>query len=116
LRRRPRASVAITSRGTDIGASLSLTYKGDVILHEDDATRAWFYPALAERVRPGRPDQQAAFAAHLDSPRRVVIELVPELRIGFDAASDRKSYYVTERGIVLVAPEMLGLAGWLDTR
>lgn len=86
LRRRPRASVAISSRGTDIGASLSLTYKGDVILHEDEATRAWFYPALAERVRPGRPDQQAAFAAHLDSPRRVVIELVPELRIGFDAA------------------------------
>jgi glucose-1-phosphate adenylyltransferase len=52
--------------------------------------------------------------------KRVIVDkrcVLPDgLRIGFDAASDRKSYYVTERGIVLVAPEMLGLAGWLDTR
>jgi nitroimidazol reductase NimA-like FMN-containing flavoprotein (pyridoxamine 5'-phosphate oxidase superfamily) len=87
LRRRPRAAIAVTSRGTDIGTSLSLTYKGDVVLHEDDETKAWFYRALAERVRPGQPEQQAAFAAHLDSPRRVVIEVVPELRIGFDSAN-----------------------------
>ena len=85
LRRRPRASIAVTSRGTDIGISQSLTYKGDVVLHEDDETKAWFYAALAARVRPGNADQQAAFAAHLDSPRRVIIEVVPELRIGFDA-------------------------------
>jgi hypothetical protein len=85
LRRRPRASVAITSRGTDIGTSQSITYKGDVILHEDDATKAWFYRALAARVRPESAERQQAFVDHLDSPRRVVIELVPELRIGFDA-------------------------------
>lgn len=85
LRRRPRASVAVTSRGTDIGISQSVTYKGDVVLHEDDETKAWFYPALAARVRPGSAEQQAAFVAHLDSPRRVVIELVPDGRIGFDA-------------------------------
>jgi len=85
LERRPRASVAVTSRGTAIGVSQSLTYKGDVRLHTDGATKAWFYPALAARVRPERADQQAAFAAHLDSPRRVIIEVVPELRIGFDA-------------------------------
>jgi glucose-1-phosphate adenylyltransferase len=52
--------------------------------------------------------------------KRVIVDkrcVLPDgLRIGFDAASDRKRYYVTERGIVLVAPEMLGLAGWLDTR
>ena len=85
LRRRPRASVAITSRGTDIGVSQSLTYKGDVVLHEDEATKAWFYPALAARVRPDSAEQQAAFAAHLDSPNRIVIEIVPDGRIGFDA-------------------------------
>ena len=85
LRRRARASIAVTSRGTDIGISQSLTYKGDVVLHEDDETKAWFYPALAARVRPGNAEQQASFAAHLDSPRRIVIEVVPELRIGFDA-------------------------------
>ena len=85
LRRRARASIAVSSRGTDIGTSQSITLKGDVVLHEDAETKAWFYPALAARVRAGRPEQQAAFVAHLDSPRRVVIELVPDTRIGFDA-------------------------------
>lgn len=85
LARRPRAAVAVTSRGTDIGVSQSLTYKGDVRLHTDDDTKAWFYAALAARVRPGSAEQQAAFAAHLDSPNRVIIEVVPEVRIGFDA-------------------------------
>ena len=85
LARRPRAAVAITSRGTDIGVSQSVTYKGPVVLHEDDETKGWFYPALAARVRPDNADQQAAFAKFLDSPRRIVIELIPEARIGFDA-------------------------------
>ena len=95
LARRPRASVAVTSRGTDIGVSQSLTYKGDVVLHTDDETKAWFYPALAARVRPGNATQQGAFAAHLDSPNRVIIELVPELRIGFDA---ERMFHGTEAG------------------
>ena len=64
--------------GTDIGVSQSVTYKGDVVLHDDAATKAWFYPALAARVRPDDAEQQAAFAAHLDSPNRIVIELVPD--------------------------------------
>jgi hypothetical protein len=85
LARRPRAAVAITSRGTDIGVSQSVTYKGPVVLHEDDETKAWFYPALAARVRPDNSEHQAAFAKFLDSPRRIMIELIPEARIGFDA-------------------------------
>jgi len=36
-------------------------------------------------VRPGDPQAQAAFVRHLDSPRRVVLEVVPEGRIGFDS-------------------------------
>lgn len=85
LARRPRAAVAITSRGTDIGVSQSVTYKGSVVLHEDDETKAWFYPALAARVRPDNAGHQTGFAKFLDSPRRIVIELIPEARIGFDA-------------------------------
>lgn len=85
LARRPRAAVAITSRGTDIGISQSVTYKGSVLLHTDEGTKAWFYPALAGRVRPSSAEQQAAFVEHLDSPRRIVIELIPDGRIGFDS-------------------------------
>ena len=82
---RPRVAIAISSRGTDIGVSQTVTYKGNAIVHEDDDTKAWFYPALAAKVRPESNEQQAAFVHHLETPGRVVIEIVPDKRIGFDA-------------------------------
>ncbi len=82
---RPRVAIAVTSRGTDIGVSQAVTYKGNATVHEDEATKSWFYPALAARVRPESKERQDAFVHHLDSPGRVVIEIVPTARIGFDA-------------------------------
>ena len=49
---RPRVANAVSSRGTDIGTSQAVTYKGDAVIHDDAETKAWFYPALAARVRP----------------------------------------------------------------
>jgi len=85
VRRDPRVSIVLTSRGSGITTSKSLTYKGRCIIHQDQAIKDWFYPALAAAVRPGDPDAQEAFVRHLDSPRRVVLEVVPEGRIGFDS-------------------------------
>jgi len=82
---RPRVAIAITSRGTDIGVSQAVTYKGTAVVHDDEDTKSWFYAALAARVRPESADHQAAFVSHLDSDGRVVIEIVPDTRIGFDA-------------------------------
>lgn len=82
---RPRVALAVSSRGTDIGISQTVTYKGSAIVHDDEVTKGWFYPVLAARVRPESADQQAAFVHHLDTPGRVVIEVVPDARIGFDA-------------------------------
>jgi hypothetical protein len=82
---RPRVAVAVTSRGTDIGVSQAVTYKGDAQVLDDPATLAWFYPVLAAKVRPGDESAQAAFAAHLDTPGRVVIRIAPDGRIGFDS-------------------------------
>jgi general stress protein 26 len=82
---RPRVAIAVSSRGTDIGISQAVTYKGNAIVHDDESTKAWMYRALAEKVRPGDTVKQDAFVAHLDSPGRVVIEIVPDARIGFDA-------------------------------
>jgi Pyridoxamine 5'-phosphate oxidase len=82
---RPRVAIAVTSRGTQIGVSQAVTYKGDAIIHDDEATKAWFYPALAARVRPESEDHQEAFVHHLATEGRVVIEIVPDGRIGFDA-------------------------------
>jgi general stress protein 26 len=86
VRRDPRVSIAITSKGSGIGVSRSLTYKGTCLVRDDDETKAWFYPAFAARLRPDDPAKAASFAAHLDSPGRVVLEVVPEGRIGFDSA------------------------------
>jgi general stress protein 26 len=82
---RPRVALAISSRGTDIGISQAVTYKGDAEVLEDDETLQWMYAALATKVRPGDEAAQAAFAAHLDSPGRVVIKVTPDVRIGFDS-------------------------------
>lgn len=82
---RPNVAIVVSSRGTDIGVSQSVTWKGRATVHEDEAVKAWFYPALAARVRPESEDQQGAFVEHLDTPGRVVIEVVPTTRIGFDA-------------------------------
>jgi hypothetical protein len=82
---RPRVAIAITSRGTKIGVSQAVTYKGQAIIHDDEETKAWFYRALAARVRPESEERQQAFAGHLHTEGRVVIEIVPDGRIGFDA-------------------------------
>ena len=79
------SAIAITSRGTKIGVSQAVTYKGRAVIHDDDETKAWFYPALAARVRPESAEQQQAFVHHLATDGRVVIEIVPDGRIGFDA-------------------------------
>jgi len=84
---RPRVAVAISSRGTDIGVSQSITYKASAIVHEDDEIASWFYAALAARVRPGDQAKQEAFVHHLETPGRVVIEITPDTRIGFDSES-----------------------------
>lgn len=86
IRRDPRVSIAISSKGADISARRSLTYKGTCIVHDDQATLDWF---VADFSRAMRPDNQAAaeaFADHLRSPGRVVIELIPDVRIGFDSS------------------------------
>ena len=85
VRRDPRVSIAVSSLGSGISARKSLTYKGRCIVHDDEKVKAWFYPELAAAVRPGDAEAAAAFVRHLDSPRRVVFEIVPEGRIGFDS-------------------------------
>ena len=84
LRRDPRASVVITSMGTDMGPGKQLTYKGSVKLHEDQATKDWFYPAMGEIISPYPAPTVEAAVEHLDTPLRVIIELVPEKVIRFD--------------------------------
>lgn len=86
IKRDPHVSVAVSSVGTSLGRQKSATAKGRVIIHDDDETRAWYYPALAKRVMPGIPAVQRAFVEQLDSENRVVLEVVPEKWITFDVS------------------------------
>jgi glucose-1-phosphate adenylyltransferase len=38
------------------------------------------------------------------------------LRVGYDLTRDRERFNVTERGVVLISPDMLGHPSWLETR
>jgi hypothetical protein len=86
IRADPRVSIAISSRGSSVAHRRSLTYKCRAIVHTDDETMSWFIPEFAAAMRPGEPDKAAAFGEFLKSPGRVVLEFVPETRIGFDSA------------------------------
>ena len=83
--RDPRVSIVVTSTGSKLGPGKSVTAKGRVKLHEDEATKAWFYPEFALHLTR-RPDAARDFAAFLDSPLRVVLEVVPEKWITYDGA------------------------------
>ncbi len=84
VRRDPRVSIVVTSTGSAAGAQKSATAKGRVTIHEDAETKAWFYPELANMVTQGDPVQAKNFAEFLDSPLRVILEVVPEKWITYD--------------------------------
>jgi hypothetical protein len=84
VERNPRVSVCVTSRGTSIRSSQTVTYKGICTVHSDQTTKDWFLPALAERLRPDDAAAQAAFVVLNDTPARRVLQVTPSQRIGFD--------------------------------
>lgn len=83
VERDDRVSIVVSSFGTSLGM-LAVTYRGRCKIREDEATKRWFYPELAARLQPGDPARQAAFVELLDTPRRVILEVVPEKTISFD--------------------------------
>lgn len=83
LARDPRCSVVISSAGTDIDVSQSVTFKGHAILHTAQQTKDWFYPDFARHANSPAPSPEA-FVAFLDTPQRIIIEVVPEKSIVFD--------------------------------
>ena len=84
VRRDPRVCIVVTSTGAGgVPNRRTVTYKGICRLHTDDDTKAWFYPELAAALHPD-PERSFHFARFLDSPNRVILEVEPTQRIGFD--------------------------------
>jgi hypothetical protein len=87
IRRNPKVAVAVSAVACRTQGLMrgSATAKGRGIVHEDAETKAWFYPALARKANPTDPAAAAAFELRLDSPLRVILEVVPEKWITFDS-------------------------------
>jgi len=93
LRRDPRCSVVVSGIAAPDGPNGAITIKGRAIIHEDEETKRWFYPALARgpygraggELTSEAEEAAEAFEARLDSPLRVVIEIVPEKWITLDS-------------------------------
>jgi len=85
LRARPQSAVVVSSEGTWLGGDITTTAKTLATIHDDAATKEWFFAALADRQRRGdRDDEKAEFRRRLDTPTRVVIELEPVTWITYD--------------------------------
>jgi len=85
VRRDPRVSVVVTSTGTELGPGKTVTAKGRCVIHEDRETKDWFYKEFAEHLYGG-PEHAEPFRERLDSPLRVVLEVIPEKYITYDGA------------------------------
>jgi general stress protein 26 len=85
VRRDPRVCVVVTSTGSKMARNKTVTYKGTCIIHDDQETKDWFYPALSAAIRDDEEGRKL-FTKFLDSPRRVILEVEPTQRIGYDGA------------------------------
>lgn len=85
IRRDPRCAAVVTSTGAALPPGRTVTLKGRCVVHEDEETKRWFYPALAEAILTEPGPARNSFVRHLDSPLRVVIEIIPEKWISCDA-------------------------------
>ena len=91
VRRDPRVCVVVTSTGSSMARNKTVTWKGECVLHDDQATKDWFYPELSEAILGGPSTQRDAFTLFLDSPRRVILEVKPTQRIGYDGGKMGKA-------------------------
>ncbi len=90
IRRDPRVSVNVSSasympsapKGLPSGA---ITFKGTAEFLDDDATKAWFYPALAKKVSPTNEAFETFFQNLLDTPLRTIVAVTPVKRIMYNA-------------------------------
>ena len=84
VKRDPRVCIVVTSTGTEMGANRTVTYKGTCELHDSREVKEWYYHELAYKLRGDDPEAAELFKKFLDSPRRLVMEITPTQRIGYD--------------------------------
>ncbi len=79
-----RATVVVSSAGTQLGRSRCITLRGQCDIVNDRATAAWFYPAFCQKLFPGQQAAQQAMHALLDREGQVILRLQPDKIIAYD--------------------------------
>lgn len=92
IRRDNRVSVNVSSQSYLPNAAASLpsgaiTFKGTGEFFDDQATKDWFYPALAKKVSPENADFEKFFHDLLDTPLRTILAVTPVKRIMYNAGT-----------------------------
>jgi general stress protein 26 len=90
IRRDNRVSVNVSSQSYPGNVpkrlpSGAITFKGTAEFSDDQATKDWFYPALAKKVSPESADFEKFFNELLDTPLRTIIAVTPVKRIMYNA-------------------------------
>lgn len=91
VRRDPRVCIVVTSTGSPLPRNKAVTWKGICTVHDSREVKQWFYPDFAAALMGDDPAQRDPFVEFLDSPRRVVLEVEPTQRIGYDGAKMGKA-------------------------
>ena len=92
IRRDNRVSVNVSSESYGPRAEKGLpegaiTIKGTAEFFDDDATKAWFYPALSDKVNPNSEAGSRFFNNLLDTPLRTIIAVTPVKRIMYNSSN-----------------------------
>jgi len=89
IKRDGRVSVNVSSRSYGaISPDLpngAITFKGNGEFLDDDATKTWFYGALAKKINPDNPDGEAYWVDFLDSPLRTILAVTPVKKIMYNS-------------------------------
>ncbi|WP_028472381.1 pyridoxamine 5'-phosphate oxidase family protein [Nocardioides alkalitolerans] len=72
-----RVSIIVSSKGSGLPGRRMISLKGRVKVHRDPEVKDWFLHEFTHALQPADPD---SWRALLDSPQRVVFEVVPEGR------------------------------------
>lgn len=70
-----RVSIVVSSIGTTLAGRRMVAVRGTAEVHDDRETLDWFLPRFAAQLKAANPSE---FIRLLDSPRRVVMKVVPE--------------------------------------
>ncbi|OHV06966.1 hypothetical protein BKN37_00280 [Mycobacterium talmoniae] len=96
--RDPRSCVVVSSVGTSMGHSKSVSYKGVSEVVRDRQRILWFLTEIAKRYDPHDEQAQEAHVRAADHPGRVVIKFVPTVTTNaFDGHRARKRRKAEER-------------------